>query len=151
MSRWTYWFATGLGIGRFPIASGTVGSAAGLVLVVVIQPFPSMVYVAITLLVLGLGWYCAGQVERSEDCKDSPVIVIDEIAGMMIAAAWIPAGWGPLLLGFFIFRVFDILKPFPAGWVERHIPGGGGVMLDDVVAGIYANLAVQGIGKVFWG
>lgn len=147
MSRWVYWIATGFGAGKSPIAPGTAGSLVGLVLVWLLRPVSPFIYIALTALVLGLGWYCAEKVEAAEGVKDSPKIVIDEIAGMMVSAFLLPPQLAYLVGAFFLFRILDILKPFPARWLERNLSGGAGVMLDDIAAGIYANLILQGISR----
>lgn len=135
-------------MGRFPIAPGTMGSVGGLVVVLVLRPYSPTLQLLAVLAVLALGWYCADRMERTSSRKDNPQIVIDEIVGMMISAWAIPSGWGPLVLAFLIFRILDVVKPPPAGWIDRKMPGGAGVMLDDVVAGVYSNLILQGLGKV---
>jgi phosphatidylglycerophosphatase A len=147
LSRWFYWIATGFGIGRFPIAPGTAGSLAGLALVLLLRPFSLHLYIGLFLLTVGLGVYCAGRTERALGVRDDPAIVIDEIAGMLLAVFLIPAGTGFLAGGFVLFRALDILKPFPARWVQERIAGGWGVMLDDLVAGAYANLILQAAGR----
>jgi len=129
------------------VAPGTAGSLVGLVIVLILNRFPPHFYFIFVILIFGLGWYAAGKVEQSSGIKDHPTIVIDEIAGMMISAFGLPHHAGYLAAAFFLFRIFDILKPFPADWLERKIPGGGGIMLDDVAAGIYANLILQGIAR----
>ena len=117
----------------------------GLILVLLLRPFSPILYISVLFFILGLGWYCAGRMEQASGKKDSPEIVIDEIAGMLVAAFMIPSGGLFLVASFFLFRLLDIIKPFPARWIERDIPGGGGIMLDDVMAGIYTNLILQGI------
>ena len=148
MSRWIPWLATGFGAGRFTPAPGTAGSLVGLALVFLLQGRLLLLYTTILLVVFALGVYTAGRMERSIGEKDCPRIVIDEIAGMLITAFLIPDGAGYVLAGFGLFRALDILKPFPANWAERRCPGGWGIMLDDAVAGIYANVILQGAGLI---
>ena len=143
MSQWVFWIATGLGAGTVPIAPGTAGSLVGLILVFLLSQFSPLVYIAFFILILGVGWYCAGQMERDSGQKDNPAIVIDEIVGMMITGFLIPPGIIFLLVGFLLFRLFDILKPFPANWIQTHLKGANGIMLDDAVCGVYANLILQ--------
>ena len=76
------------------------------------------------------------------------MIVIDEVAGMLIACFLIPSGWVFIAAAFFLFRLFDIWKPFPARWFEERFSGGAGIMLDDVIAGFYANLVIQGVWRL---
>jgi phosphatidylglycerophosphatase A len=148
LSRWIFWIATGFGTGKTPVAPGTAGSLVGLVVVFLLIPFSPFVYLSISILIFTAGWYCAGQMEQALGRKDDSTIVIDEIAGMLIAGFLIPQGFAFLFLAFILFRFFDVLKPFPAGLIDRHMTGANGIMLDDVVAGIYANLILQGIGWV---
>ncbi|MBI1875571.1 MAG: phosphatidylglycerophosphatase A [Acidobacteria bacterium] len=130
-------------IGFFPIAPGTVGSMAGLVVYWILhvagqdQLLPAMVGV---LLVAGV-W--SGTIaERHFGAIDPGPIVIDEVAGMLITLAFVPAGWSVAGVGFLVFRLFDIIKPFPSARLER-LPGGAGIMADDAMAAVYANLVVR--------
>lgn len=147
--HWTHILATGFGSGYSPVASGTAGSLVGLGLVVLLDrsSSPWFVFLLIILAVFSLGVYVSGRVERDTGEKDSGRIVIDEIAGMLLAAFLIPSGWIYLAAAFLAFRFFDIVKPFPARWAERNLPGGWGVMTDDMIAGAYANLLIQGVGS----
>ena len=77
--------------------------------------------------------------------QDAPSIVIDEIAGFLVAMLWIPFSAFYVGIGFLIFRLLDVLKPFPARWIDKNVFGGWGIVLDDVAAGVYANLILQGI------
>src|SRR5262245_54162812 len=127
-------------IGFFPFAPGTVGSAAGLVLFAVTR-HSGIPYLDAMLIV---GLFIAGVVftppcEQDLRCTDPGPIVIDEVMGMLMTLFMIPVGWVGLLTGFLLFRVLDVAKPFPARRLER-MHGGYGVMLDDAMAGIYANL-----------
>ncbi len=138
------WIATVGGIGYFPLAPGTAGSAAGLALVVALAHLPlSGLWVVATegaaALALGaLGVWAAGRAEKFFGRVDPRQVVIDEVVGQMITHLAHPgASWKWLLAGFALFRVLDVVKPFPAREAERA-PGGWGIMLDDVVAGAYA-------------
>ena len=148
MSRWIFWIATGFGSGKTPVAPGTAGSLVGLVIILLLLPFSPLIYFSVFILVFATGWYCAGRMEQVSGHKDNSTIVIDEIVGMLIAGFLIPPGIGFLLVAFVLFRFFDILKPFPARWIQEHMTGANGIMLDDAVAGIYANLILQGVGQV---
>ena len=138
------WVATVCGAGYFPIAPGTVGSAVSVALVAALDALSFSNAWRATLLVLAvlviffLGVWAAGQSEKFFDRTDPRYVVIDEVAGQMVAFLLVPhASWKLLLCGFFLFRIFDITKPFPAGRAER-LPGGWGIMVDDVIAGGYA-------------
>lgn len=146
--------ATFGGVGFFPIASGTVGSAAclalyGLALLAGVAGDALMaIQVGGSAVLLAAGvWACSETEARFG--KDGGEMVVDEALGMLVSLAFIAPRLPHLVAAFFLFRLFDIVKPWPAGRCER-IAGGWGVMLDDLVAGIYANIAVRvGIGA--WG
>jgi len=99
---------------------------------------------ATVVLLLAGGVWSATIAERYLGGIDPAPVVIDEVAGMLITLAFIPPGWSIALVGFFVFRLFDIIKPYPAGRLER-LPGGLGVMADDAMAAVYANLVVRGL------
>ncbi len=131
-------------IGFFPFAPGTVGSAAGVLVHVASRPLATPLFDL--LLIAGL--FAAGVLftrpcEEYLRCVDPGPIVIDEVMGMLITVFMIPVGWGGLLLGFLLFRALDIAKPFPARQFER-LHGGLGVMADDAMAAVYANLLLRG-------
>ena len=131
-------------IGFFPVAPGTVGSAAG----VVVYLAAKHVTVAYIDLILIVGLFAAGVAltrpcEEDLRCIDPGPIVIDEVMGMLLTLFMIPVGWLGILLGFVLFRAFDVAKPFPARQLER-LHGGLGVMSDDAMAAIYANLLLRG-------
>jgi phosphatidylglycerophosphatase A len=130
--------------GYFPFAPGTVGSAAGLLFYALVWWIASPVFE--TMFIVGLfaaGVWAGTTAERYFGGVDPGPIVMDEVVGMLITLAFIPAlGWSGLLAGFLLFRVFDVLKPFPAGRFER-LHGGLGVMADDAMAAVYANLSLR--------
>ena len=131
-------------IGFFPFAPGTMGSAAGLALYAICRG-AGMLYleIPIILALFILGVVLTAPAERALGCVDPGPIVIDEVMGMMITLAFVPVGWGGMLLGFFLFRALDVFKPFPARQLEQ-LHGGVGVMSDDAMAAIYANLLLRG-------
>ncbi len=146
------WIATVAGAGYFPVAPGTVGSAVGIGVVAALNTIPiSQVWrdallFLIAAAVFFLGVWAAGHSEKFFGWKDPGHVVIDEVAGQMIAFLLVPyATWKILLAGFAFFRFFDVTKPFPARRAER-LPGGWGIMIDDVIAGAYAmgTLALVG-------
>ncbi len=147
------WIATCGGVGYFPIAPGTAGSAVGLAIVAgagrlpLARPWATAALAGMAGVLFALGVWAAGEAEKYFGRTDPGPVVIDEVVGQMITLLVRPsAPWKWLVAGFVLFRVFDVLKPFPAGRAER-LPGGLGIMLDDVVAGAYslAALAVLGI------
>jgi phosphatidylglycerophosphatase A len=137
--------ATGGGSGYSPVASGTVGSLVGLGLWWAVGAANTASYAAACVAVIGLGIWAAGQAERIFGRHDDGRITIDEVAGMLLSLATLPFRPEVAGVGFLLFRLFDIWKPFPARAAER-LPGGLGVMADDLVAGLYANLG----GQVLW-
>ena len=132
------WFGSGLA----PVASGTFGTLAAAPLVAlsgIFSPFSS----ALVLMIMTLVAIWASQVVYKLLKKVDPSeVVIDEVAGFLLTMLWIPLSWGTLLAGFFLFRLFDIWKPWPANAAER-LHGGLGIVLDDLVAGLYANLGLR--------
>lgn len=117
----------------------------GVLVYLLLQHLSNMAFIGIVILISVSGIWIAGEAEELYGRKDCPCIVIDEVAGMLTTLALLPRGAGFLLAGFVSFRIFDILKPFPAGLAERRLPGGWGVMMDDILAGIYAGLAVKAV------
>ena len=131
-------------IGFFPVAPGTVGSAAG-VLVYLAARYAALPYLELMIIVAlaVAGIALTRPCEEDLRCVDPGPIVIDEVMGMMMTLFLIPVGSGGILLGFLLFRVLDVMKPFPARQLER-LHGGFGVMADDAMAAIYANLLLRG-------
>jgi phosphatidylglycerophosphatase A len=133
--------ATSLGVGYAPIAPGTFGSAAGLVLWAVLPGSIAVQVVAIVLLFVAGSW--SGTIaERHFGKTDPGQVVADEVMGMLITLFLNPVNWLGAFAGFLLFRVADIVKPFPANRLER-LHGGIGVMADDGMAAVYANLALR--------
>ena len=135
--------ALGFGSGLSPWAPGTAGTLIAIPLYLFISTFDSAIYLAITALVSLLGiWVCA-YTSSKLNIHDHPSIVIDEIAGYFITMILAPTGLIWVLLGFVLFRIFDILKPWPISWIDKNVRGGLGIMLDDVVAGFAALICLQ--------
>jgi len=148
------WIATGLGAGYFPVAPGTAGSAVGLALVIAFRqtrlesPALAVCLAAFTGLLFAVGVWSAGNAEKVFGCVDPRQVVIDEVAGQILTFVATPrVSWIGLIAGFLLFRGFDIIKPFPARQAER-IPGGWGIMLDDLVAGLYSLIALLVLGRL---
>ena len=131
-------------IGFFPVAPGTVGSAAGVAVYLAARSLGNPYIEPLLIVALAVaGVALTRPCEEDLRCTDPGPIVIDEVMGMLITLAAIPIGWGGILLGFFLFRVLDVVKPFPARQLEK-LHGGFGVMADDAMAAIYANLLLRG-------
>jgi phosphatidylglycerophosphatase A len=148
------WIATSLGAGYFPVAPGTAGSVVGLALVIALRQTSlgtaglGISLAAMAAVVFALGVWSAGKAEKAFGRVDPGQVVIDEVLGQIItfiATPRIPRVG--LIAGFILFRVFDIIKPFPAGRAERF-PGGWGIMLDDVVAGFYSLIVLVILGRM---
>lgn len=138
--------ATAGGVGYSPVASGTFGTVVALPLVVWLAGLwtqSAAGYAVAVALVIAIAIWSAGAADDALGEHDSGKIVIDEVAGMVVAGMFLPAGWKALALGFALFRLFDIVKPFPAGYFDRDVGGGFGVVADDLVAGVYAGVAAR--------
>jgi phosphatidylglycerophosphatase A len=140
--------ALGAYSGRFPIAPGTAGTAVGVLLYLLLQDLSPLWYGAACVGATVLGTWAAGYADCILGTKDSPSIVIDEIAGFLIAMFLIPFAWGSVVAGFILFRFFDILKPWPLKRLQ-DVPGGPGVMLDDIGAAAYTNVILQTAAVLF--
>ena len=135
--------ATVLGVGRFPIASGTAGSLVALPVCWVLSATGGAAALgAAAAVVTVLGVWASDRVVRATGDRDPSEVVVDEVAGQMTALIALPATWQVLAAAFLLFRGFDIIKPPPIRTLER-LPGGWGVMADDLAAGICANLLLQ--------
>jgi phosphatidylglycerophosphatase A len=133
--------ATALGAGYAPVAPGTWGSAVGVLLWLALPSTP-WIQALVILAVVAAGVWSGGVAERHFGRSDPGQVVIDEVAGVLVTLFLNPVGWVGAVGGFLLFRAADILKPFPARRLER-LHGGLGIMADDVMAGIYANLALR--------
>ncbi len=135
--------SSGGGAGYFPVAPGTMGSVVGVLIVWIFRDTPLFFMCALTLFLMGVGVWAgheAGKLYKEADCGK---IVIDEIVGVMVTMIGIPISGYWLGFGFVLFRVFDVTKPPPANFFDRKMKNGWGVMMDDVVAGIYSNILLH--------
>jgi len=140
--------ATGLGSGYAPVAPGTAGSARGLLLFWPQVGRPPLQVLTATVLLILIGVVAGDHVARRLGKKDPGLVVVDEVAGQWISLLFLPLTLGTTAAAFVLFRLMDVLKPWPARDLER-LPGGIGIMADDVMAGIYANLLLR-IGLAVW-
>jgi phosphatidylglycerophosphatase A len=143
LERFGLALATGLGAGRAPVAPGTAGTLVAIPVAVLVGSAGSLLVQAVLLvaLVALLTWACEVGARCSET-EDPGWIVADEVAGYLVAMAFLPVGWLSLAAAFVLFRLFDITKPPPCRRAE-HLPGGFGVMADDLLAGLYANGTIR--------
>jgi phosphatidylglycerophosphatase A len=138
--------ATGFYTGYLPKAPGTWGTLVALPLhFLLIQLSPAGYALSLVIFII-LAILIAGSAEKIVDRKDPGIIVIDEIAGMLVAMIGAPNNPWIWLLAFLLFRFFDILKPFPISWVDRRVQGGVGIVLDDLLAGLYTLIIIQALG-----
>jgi phosphatidylglycerophosphatase A len=134
--------STGLGSGYCPFAPGTAGTLVGIPVYLVFSTFPWPVLLLSVTALSFLAVYVSGEAERVFGEKDPPAVVIDEIAGLQVALFLVPPSFFSVAAGFVLFRFFDVLKPFPVRACER-LPGGWGVVADDLAAGLYSVLVLQ--------
>ena len=132
------WFGSGLA----PFASGTFGTLAAAPLVALSSLFSPLSRAIFLVIMILIAIWASQVVHRLLKKVDPSEVVIDEVAGFLLTMLWIPLSWGMLLAGFLLFRIFDIWKPWPAGPAEQ-LHGGFGIVLDDLVAGLYANLGLR--------
>jgi phosphatidylglycerophosphatase A len=138
------WIAAGFGSGFSPKAPGTVGSLFALLpWYFLMQGLPIWAYVAIVLVSFLIGVWASSWAIKKTKIEDPSLVVWDEYVGMWITLFLAPAGWLWMLVGFVLFRIFDILKPWPVSWADQKLHGGFGAMLDDAIAGVYAFLCLQ--------
>jgi phosphatidylglycerophosphatase A len=135
--------ALGFGSGLSPRAPGTAGTVVGVMMYLGLQHLPFPVYLAVVVVVVLAGIWICGHAARALGVHDHPAIVWDEIAGILITLTHIPDGWYWLLAGFLLFRGFDIVKPWPIRQVDKGLGGGLGIMLDDILAGLFSLICLQ--------
>jgi len=135
--------ATGCYVGYVPVASGTFGTLVAIplcYLLSIVGPLEGILFIG---AFGGVAVWISGEAEKVFKMKDSGLIVIDEMAGFLVTMFLIPWGWKNMVIGFFLFRLMDIAKPFPIRRLESTWPGGWGVVGDDVLAGVYANVILR--------
>lgn len=134
--------ATGCYSGLMPIAPGTWGTAVGVLLFYFLRWLPTPVYVVTTLALIAVAIWASNEAQKIYEETDPPQVVIDEIAGYLVTMAFHHTDFSTAVAGFILFRIFDIIKPPPVRWFERRFSDGKGIVLDDVMAGVYANAAL---------
>ena len=149
-SRMLRVLATGFGAGYSPLFPGTVGTFAAVPLFLAIAPFGTMAVILVLVAVTGVGFLAADQFEKYLGKRDPGPVVIDEIAGYLLTMAGSPADLKHVAAGFFLFRFFDILKPPPVRQAELILPGGAGIMMDDLLAGCYSWLGLRVLEVLFF-
>jgi len=143
MKHFILLLATGFGVGYTPIAPGTLGTLIAIPVYYFLSSISSPVYEITLIGFFFLSVWISENAEIFFGKKDDQRIVIDEIMGFLITMLWVPQTAILIIIGFFLFRFFDILKPFPIRSLEKKLKGGYGVVLDDVMAGVYANIVLR--------
>lgn len=138
-----HFFAFGFGSGLAPKAPGTFGTLAAIPIFLLLQDLTWPVYVSWLIVTFILGVYWCERSSKALGVHDHGGIVWDEMVGYWLTMFLAPKGWLWLLIGFVLFRFFDILKPWPINWLDRKVTGGFGIMIDDVLAALYAWLLLQ--------
>ena len=137
--------ALGFGSGAAPKAPGTCGTLVAVILYWPLSQLNLNQYLLMVLVTCVVGIYLCGKTAEDLGVHDHGSIVWDEFAGFWITMIAAPVGWVWVLIGFALFRFFDIIKPWPINWIDKKVTGGLGIMLDDVVAGVMAALVLQGL------
>ena len=151
MKNPVHFLAFGFGSGLAPKAPGTFGTLAAIPLWWLAVQLPWWGYGLVLLAVIAVGPYLCGRTATDLGVHDHGGIVWDEIAGYLLTMLLVPASWYAAVAGFLLFRLFDIAKPWPIGWIDRQVKGGTGIMVDDLVAAVYAWLCLQGVLQVIAG
>ncbi|WP_394200268.1 phosphatidylglycerophosphatase A [Shewanella waksmanii] len=145
LSNPVHFLALGFGSGLAAKAPGTFGTLAAVPVYLLMMSLSLHWYLAITLVSVIAGFYICDRASKDMGVHDHGAIVWDEVAGFMITMIAAPIGVVWLVIGFALFRFFDILKPWPIKWLDAKVHGGFGIMIDDVLAGVFAFLCLQGI------
>lgn len=138
-----HFLSFGFGTGYIPKAPGTAGTLVGVALYIPLQFLSDIIYAVVLVMMFLLGcWLCA-KTSAVLGTHDHGAIVWDEIVGYLLTMLAAPVGWAWIVLGFLLFRLFDILKPWPISWFDKQVKGGFGIMLDDVIAAIFGLIIIQ--------
>lgn len=138
-------FSFGFGAGLSPVAPGTAGTLLGIVVYLALVSLGPVFYTLCVMSLFLAGCWACGQTAAALESHDHPGIVIDEIVGYLITMLFVPFSWYWILMGFILFRIFDIWKPWPVSLADRNVAGGFGIMLDDLLAALYALLCLHGM------
>ena len=141
--------AFGFGSGAAPVAPGTFGTLMGVALYLLLPAMTWTLYLLFLLVVTLVGIWLCDRTARDIGVHDHGGIVWDEFVGYWITMFMAPEGWLWIVAGFALFRLFDILKPWPISWLDRHVKGGFGVMVDDVLAGVMALICLQAAAYIY--
>jgi len=140
-----HFLAFGLGSGLAPKAPGTFGTLMAVLLYLPLATLPLWTYISVVILASIIGVYLCDRTANDLGVHDHPGIVWDEFAGFWLTMIAVPATWEWILTGFVLFRIFDIWKPWPISWCDKHMGGGLGIMVDDLVAGLFSWIILMAI------
>lgn len=135
--------AVGFGSGLSPFMPGTCGTVVGVIFYLIMQDFNLWLYALTVLLFILIGFWICGETAKELGAHDHPSIVWDEIVGYLLTMFAVPKGWLWVILGFIYFRLFDIIKPWPIRLIDERVKGGIGIVADDLLAAVYAWIALQ--------
>lgn len=147
-NHWAHFLAFGFGSGASPKAPGTMGTLAAIPVFLLLVQLPVWAYALIVVVAFFFGWYLCEQVSKDMGVHDHGGIVWDEFVGFWITMLLVPVTWWTVLLGFVLFRFFDVIKPWPISWLDAKVHGGLGIMIDDVIAGVFAWIVIQAL--LYW-
>ena len=133
----------GFGAGLSPVAPGTMGTLVAIPIFLLLSTFSPVIYLVLVSIMFFVGCWSSSLTAKALGVHDHPSIVIDEIVGYLITMIFVPISWHWVILGFLLFRLFDIWKPWPISKVDLQVKGGLGIMLDDVLAALYSLLSLH--------
>ncbi len=137
-------FASWFGIGLLRPAPGTWGSLVAILIWYFAEFLHSSIHIILPIFIL-FSWLICSQASHDNESKDNSAIVIDEMAGMLVTLSFVSHGVTTYLAAFLLFRLFDIWKPWPISWVDNNVKGGLGILLDDLIAGLFAGGIIYAI------
>jgi len=144
-----YFIAFGLGSGAIPIAPGTFGTIFAIPFYLLLQPLSFVFYLVFVFIFCIFSMWLCHRISRDIQIHDHPGMCIDEFAGFFVTMIAAPIGWQWIVIGFLLFRLFDIWKPWPIRFIDEKIPGGIGMVLDDILAGIFSCIIIQILARIF--
>lgn len=144
-NHWMHFLAFGFGSGALPKAPGTFGTLAALPFLALLSPLSVPLYLLVLLVALVFGCYLCDRVSHDMGVHDHGGIVWDEFVGVWIVFVAVPLNLWTIIAGFLLFRFFDVIKPWPISWLDKRVAGGVGIMIDDVIAGVFAWVLMQAL------
>lgn len=144
-----HFIAFGFGAGAIPFAPGTFGTLVAIPFYLLFSLLPLSAYIVLVVLIMFASMWLCDRVSREINIHDHQGMCLDEIVGYLVTMIAAPHGWIWIMLGFALFRLFDIWKPWPIAYIDEHVDGGVGMILDDVLAGIYSLIILQLLHRIF--